>query len=188
MTTESPTPCALAVAYLPMARRFAARRARRYPHLREEFESAACLELWRSARRFDPGRGVQFGTYLYRCLAGVISNVLRDSRPKGFRRRGRDVTPPEFSSDVEGLFSSSPPVGWELDEADWFDAILALLPVAQRRAVWLTFVCASCEGSRVRVGAAMGLSSGAAWHLVRDALEFLKVKVAEKGMSRPTLD
>ncbi|MGM0492936.1 MAG: sigma-70 family RNA polymerase sigma factor [Armatimonadota bacterium] len=60
---------------------------------REDLESAGIVGLIKAADRFEPGRGVKFGTYASTVIRGEVMELLRsrDWAPRSVRRRYREL-------------------------------------------------------------------------------------------------
>ena len=82
---------ALARLGLPLARRLARTRARAFPPLADEFESAAYLGLAEAINAFKPTRGVWFTTFAKRRIIGAMLDAQRASGPLGFKRKTGDA-------------------------------------------------------------------------------------------------
>lgn len=120
--------------YLPLARSLARPMKERFPSLREEFESAACLALVEAAESFDAGREVKFSTHARHRITGGLRDVLRDTIPHGYRHRGEPapgILPLGPHAEEHGrvlLSRPDPPAGSEAESIEAVERRLRKLP------------------------------------------------------------
>ncbi len=75
----------LAGRFLPLALSLARPYQRRWPHMRDEFESAATLALVEAAQDYNPSRGVPFPGFARRRVLGAMRGVQRGMVLRGWR-------------------------------------------------------------------------------------------------------
>lgn len=174
----------------------AAKFARRYPKLADEFESAACLAIVEAARTFDPMRGVGFKHYLSRRLDGAMIDVIRSAGPQGFRRRLASPDVPKIVSlnavvDRERGFetvdlaeSSDLPVGWEAEYQDGLSDLAKGLTRQEGEVIRRLYGRAG-QATMKRVANAIGLCESRVSQIHGEAIEELRRRMRE-GESHPT--
>ncbi|HVL13131.1 MAG TPA: hypothetical protein VM529_11235, partial [Gemmata sp.] len=119
------------------ARGVAAKWARKYPRLRDDFLGEALLALWRCASGggYHPSRG-SFRNWAGRRVDGACADLARMEMPKGFRpRAGRRARAAPARAPFTALrlaADDAPPVGWAFDSEDGVLSLTAGLPPAQR--------------------------------------------------------
>jgi hypothetical protein len=138
----------LALSGLGWARGVAAKWARRYPRLRDDFLGESLLALWRCASGggYDPSLG-PFAAWAGRRVDGACADLARREMPKGFRPRGAGRVrppPPAFESGpaLRRLADGAPPVGWAFESEDGVLSLTAALPPGQRDVLRRRFLAA----------------------------------------------
>lgn len=130
----------------------ATRLARRLAPGDDDCEAEAKLGLVQAARAFDPARS-DFAAYARRWILGAIYDVLRETRPLGYRHtadHGPAIT--RLSCRCEPVVAGEAAA---IDSADWVDRQLDRLPDRERAAVRLL----ALEGRSARsVAAELGAS------------------------------
>jgi RNA polymerase sigma factor (sigma-70 family) len=170
---------------LACARAVARRYAALYPHLEHDILSAAHLGLVHAARRFDPARGLKFGTLAYHRVVGAVRDELRAKLPQGFRRDDRGGCPEVVGlADLPGLPDGGQfevaecgagEVGEDLERADAVAALAARLKPRQRHVVVSAFTrCATFE----TVGRELGITQSGVSQLYKAALAKLREVLA----------
>jgi RNA polymerase sigma factor (sigma-70 family) len=169
---------ALAERHLHLADRLARRAAASFPPLADEFLGEARLALCVAAGSFDPSRGVKFGTYAKRRIAGAIQDVWRAAPLKGFRTGGHGDAPPVCSlcPDDEDhgrvlLAGSAPPPDARAEADDEFDRLVRVLPPPYARVVRAVF---AGVGNQTAVARDLGLSPTRVSTVIALALDRLR--------------
>lgn len=126
----------------------ALRFARSWPRLRDEFRSAAGWALCVAAQGYGAERATRsgFAGYLAAVTKSLCWEAVRMDRPEGYK----NVEDPERRpSVVQGNVRSMrdvperrDPVGWELEEEDAVEALIARLPEPDRTRFRRYFLCA----------------------------------------------
>jgi RNA polymerase sigma factor (sigma-70 family) len=175
----------LATDYRPLARKLAGRMAGFRPELRDELNSVADLALVEAAARFDPARGVGFGTFVKPWIWGRLRDFLKRELPigyRGFHARRRNGPPPatvrqeprEAEAECHGrVVGPTPdaPVGSELETAEEFERLCRKVPRRHGQLLRLLYR----DGlSQVAAARELGVSQSRACYLLREALAMLR--------------
>lgn len=151
----------LAAAYAPMARAMARRFGHGWPGRADDYEGVALLALTEAAGRFDPARGVKFGTYARHRIRGALIDAQVAER-KATARDGRRVGLDEAA----GLAARARP-----DEAEAFEARVAPLGPRCRRVLLAIYFEGRTQGE---AAAALGLARTRVCRLHATALAELR--------------
>lgn len=171
----SPDRQALAVRFIPLARRLAQPWKRQWPHAWEEFESGALLALVQAAASFDPNRNIKFATFARHRIGGALRDVRRGLiPPTGTADSGNlpaNLVPSytEHNGRILGI-EPDPPVGWELESLDAVDRWLNKLPPKHAAACRQIYLLGK---SQLEAARAIGLSQSRLCSMHRAALEML---------------
>ncbi len=127
----------LAERYIPMARALAKPLKRLWPHVTDEFDSAALMALVEAAQSFDAGRQVKFSTFARHRILGGLRDVQRRLRLRGWRvdrtrSKGPKLVSLSSRSEQNGRVLTcdleDPPVGSEMEAVDEVERWLRKLP------------------------------------------------------------
>jgi len=163
----------LAAANIKLAYFLAGRWATFAPHLADAFLSAAMLGLCTASARFDPTRGLPFGTFAGQCITGAMRNAIRDEWPKGYRRGERRAGAPRSRRLSKALASTDLPIGWELESEDAVNALSRSLPPKVAGAVRTFYTRA--DALRMKdAGRLLGVSECHVSRMLTCAREYLK--------------
>jgi RNA polymerase sigma factor (sigma-70 family) len=120
-----------------MARALAKPMKRLWPHVADDFDSAALVALVEAAQSFDASRQVKFSTFARHRILGGLRDIQRRLRLRGWRvDRNRSKGPKLVSlssrSELNGRVLTcdleDPPVGSELEAIDEVERWLRKLP------------------------------------------------------------
>ena len=137
-TPLTPAQQGLAAQYIPLAQQVARPLQAHWPHLHDEFASAALFALVEAARTFDSARNVKFTTFARYRIWGALRDVQREQLPDGWRRtRVRDDAPTissltgveEEQGRARAVLGIAPerPVGAELEAVELLEHWLSKL-------------------------------------------------------------
>lgn len=183
-TSLAETQREIAEAVYPALLKIAERFAAKFPHLREEFLSAAGETACRVARRYDPACGAKLEAYGSRRMNGACLDVMRNCGSiLGTHRVGKTVnrTPPPVESihrfdAAEGrrfdIPSDELPVGWEAESEDFVLATTRDLPGKYRDVVRKKLLHAATPTFGA-LGKEMGLDSTRANQLYLNGADML---------------
>jgi RNA polymerase sigma factor (sigma-70 family) len=130
---------------------------------RDELVQAAMIGLWRAYRRFDPGKGVEFGTFAKHHVVGEIIDTLRAYVGRT-GKYGRTKTGEDMDIASDGLNASDIE---RIDVQDMVDGI----PFARLRAIMKRRL----EGATLKtIGEDIGRTESWAAQLVKKAMVFLR--------------
>jgi RNA polymerase sigma factor (sigma-70 family) len=180
----------LAARYLPMARKVAKAFKTSWPHLRDEFESAACWALVEAAEAFDPGRGVKFATFARCRVWGAMKDVQRKQSLFG---RGADVPQPglhRISGYVEeygAVLNATPddPIDLAAEAVDEVERWLGKLPRPHAATCRLIYLHGMTQP---QAAAALGCTPSRVGMMHRQALAMLNgtwIDVPKRRRGRP---
>jgi RNA polymerase sigma factor (sigma-70 family) len=171
----TPEQQALAMHYLPLARRLAKPFKETWAPYRDDFESAACLGLIEAAQTYDSSKHVKFPTFARRRILGELRDVKRDMQLSGWRDC-EDPPTVEHLGDKTGDtgqvlgITADPPVETVLDAHDIVDHWLKRLPKVNATACRLIYLEAMTHR---QAGAAMDRSKTRVQRLHKESLEIL---------------
>lgn len=133
-------------------------------HTREDATQEGLLALWQAALRFDPSKGVKFGTYAVTLIWGYVGNWLRDEREESGR-----VTPVGRPDWLSGKASHE-----GFDDVDFLDYLGNLtrgLHPQQKKVLYLRFGMGM--GQR-EVGNKLGVTHQRINQIEREAVQRLR--------------
>lgn len=169
---------ALVEAYLPLARKLAARAKRRLPASVEldDLVGEACVGLLEAASRYDETSEVRFGVYAVRRIWGAMIDRHRRAH---YRFETHEALPP---SGVQA--SAMPDHDARIDAArrtGVVAGVLAALPERERRVLVLHY---RDELSLTEIGARTGSGKDRARYERRRGLEAARRELAARGIRR----
>lgn len=170
--------------HIRMAERIAAKFARRYPPLADEFESECYLALCNTARTFKAADGMRFVNYARFRLACSMKDVCRRWSPRGTTTVDTlDVAVEmEFGGVTSGaalLPADDHPVGWEEEGLDELRGLCRRLPPKEGAVMLLLFGHAEAETMR-EIGRRTGMSKNQAQQRQADALAMLADRFGDR--------
>lgn len=180
-------------AWLRIGRSVAKKHAKKFPHLADEFESAAHMAIVDAARTFDPDRGVKFVAHFLVRLNGAMLDAMRDAGPLGYRRKqdGRsapkivsadaplpyspgDHSPRRKSSSLgDNIPTDEHAVGWEEDGQGGLREMTKGL-TSQEREVVIRLYGRADQCTMKRVGRAIGVSESRVSQLHSQAIKGIR--------------
>jgi RNA polymerase sigma factor (sigma-70 family) len=171
----TPAQQALALHYLPLARRLAKPFKATFASYWDDFESAACLGLVEAAQSYDSSKRVKFATYARVRILGELRDVKRDMQLSGWRDSENPPTVQHLGHQIEGrgrvlCAEPQPPVETELETRDTFETWLAKLPKPNAAICRLIYVE---DMTHRQAGAALGRSKSRVQLLHKESLDRL---------------
>lgn len=171
----------LARRYVPMARSLAKPLKRMWPSEGDEFESAALFALVEAAQSYDPSRNVKFSTFARYRIWGAMRDVQRRLVLVGWRvgvEGAPSVLSLPFDAEEHGrVFGTDedPPVGTELESADWVENLLRKLPDRHAAACRAIYVDGKSQGETAEL---LGCSKSRVSYLNTESLALLNDIIA----------
>lgn len=135
----------------------------------EDIAQEAMVRLWRSAARFDPGRGARFSTWFYRIVANLCIDRIR--QPAGV---ALDLIP-EPVEDRPSAFAAVA----ERQTASILAAAIAGLADRQRAVLALCYYDQCTAG---QAGAILGMTTGAVEVTLSRTRKQLRRRLAQRGL------
>ena len=135
----------------------------------EDIAQEALVRLWRSAARFDPGRGARFSTWFHRIVANLCIDRIR--QPAGV---ALDAIP-EPVEDRPGAFAAVA----ERETASILATAIAGLAERQRAVLAL---CYHDEHTAGEAGAILGMTTGAVEVTLSRTRKLLRRRLAQRGL------
>jgi RNA polymerase sporulation-specific sigma factor len=153
---------------------------------REDLQSLGYLGLLRAAKTFDPGRGVAFSTYAYRCIETTIGGALKREADRQIDCISLSLLMNEF--DDHPLEDQIPDKGVDAAaealnscERELFERAVEGLPEKQARLVRALYFDGD---SVVQVAQRWGINAQAVQNLHVKALKALRVRLKRLGVRR----
>jgi len=141
----TPEQQALALHYLPLARRLAKPFKAAWAPYRDDFESAACLGLIEAAQTYDSSKQVKFPTFARRRILGELRDVKRDMQLSGWRDSENPPTVRHLGNESEPAgrvlcTTPQPPVEKVLEARETFEHWLTRLPKVHAKVCRLIYL------------------------------------------------
>jgi RNA polymerase sigma factor (sigma-70 family) len=153
---------------------------------REDLQSLGYLGLLRAAKTFDPGRGVAFSTYAYRCIETTISGALKRETDRQIDCISLSLLTNEFED--HPLEDQIPDKGVDAAaealnscERELFERAVEGLPEKQARLVRALYFDGD---SVVQVAQRWGINAQAVQNIHVKALKALRVRLKRLGVRR----
>jgi RNA polymerase sigma factor (sigma-70 family) len=141
----------------------------------EDLVNEAVLGLMRAAGRYDPGQGVQWSTFAYRCARNAVITALH--------RQARQRRPRQLPLDALGNELDPEDLRGHGGAGDGQDValLLARLPARQAQVIRARFGIDGRVHTFGEIAVLLGISRQRAHELCRQALARLRRHVAKEG-------
>lgn len=170
----------LVLQYLPLARALARPLKTHWPHVRDDFDSAALLALVEAAESFEPERNIKFATFARYRIVGALRDLQRAMIDR--KSQYRDPSHTTNLNDIRSApadrgrgrvigMEAAPPVGAHLDRVDTLERCLRRLPSKHAQACRLLFLDGKTQVEAARI---LGFSQSRLSALRREALSLLR--------------
>lgn len=175
---------------LAYAKNVAKKLARKFPHLADELESAACFGLAEAAHRFDRPSNDGFEAYAFARIRGACLDAVRSSGLRGYGRRANRPTVSSLSlryhdDGAEWADLIPAPVDTRTEHAESAEAVRALLRPYGADGVALARYYAEDGHTLYQVADDLGVSSSQASIINSRILADLRERLAVNGKIDP---
>jgi RNA polymerase sporulation-specific sigma factor len=154
---------------------------------REDLHSLGYLGLLRAAQTYDPGRGVAFSTYAYRCIEYAITGALKRESDRQIECISlslllNDEEDNPLEDQIADKCADASASALNQCDRDMLESAMEGLPEQQARVIRAIYF----EGDPIpQVAQRWGISSQAVQNLHMRALKAMKLRLRRLGIRRP---